>query len=171
MNYHELPEAETSWAFQIVGERIAWQLNEIQQFVFLCLRSIPWNLAKNPIQTQSAQYDAEPKREKTQSEMVDIMAQELSNLPRFHAYTKIIKEEGGRQTVWKGLIETNPLFPLNPNNQEKEIADISSELCTKREEIEQQIRGRQEKWRNVPQTPTQTPQQPPPTSEPPPTSD
>src|SRR4051812_5398313 len=82
-------------------------------------------------------------------DMSDEMAQELSNLPRFNSYAKIIKEEDGRQSVWKGRAQTLPLFALNPNNQEDIIIDVSSELCTKREEIEAEIRARQEKWRRV----------------------
>jgi len=105
--------------------------------------------------------------------MTDEMAQELSNLPRFSAHTKIIKEEGGRQSVWKGKIETYPLSPETP------IADTLLEVCvrnghktsTKREDVEKEIRKRQEQWRWVAAPQTPSPAQPPPTTEPPPKSE
>ena len=169
VNYHkELPSEETDPTLATISERIGWQLNEMQGFIVICLRILARQLTSDPIQIQSTQYE-EPVRDKTQGEMIDIMAQELSNLPRFQAHTKIIKEEDGKQSVWKGKIQTLPLFPEYPNNNQERIFNFSSELCTKREEIEAQIRERQEKWRR-PTVEASTPQVPP-TPKPPPTSD
>jgi hypothetical protein len=123
---------------------------------------------ENHIKIPSGQYVEKQVHVRQVHDMSDEMAQELSNLPRFNAYAKIIKEEGGQQTVWKGRIQTLPLIPQYPNNNTGVIFDFSSDLCTNREEIEQQIRERQEKWRRA-QTPTSP--EPPVTPKPPPTSD
>src|SRR5215216_3237446 len=38
-----------------------------------------------------------------------IMAQELTNLPRYCAYVKVLEEKDGRQNVYKGKIQTYPI--------------------------------------------------------------
>jgi hypothetical protein len=169
MNYRELPDEQTDPVLHNFTKRLAWQINEISEFIIYCFQILPGALNKDPIKIQSNQYEEELPREKTQGEMIDIMAQELSNLPRFHAHAKIIKEQYGKQSVWKGLIETNPLFGENLKNNEKEIAERSSRFCTRREAVEQQIRKRQEQWLRKQQA-SETPQslrvaKPPPTSD------
>jgi hypothetical protein len=105
--------------------------------------------------------------------MTDEMAQELSNLPRYYAYAKIIEEKDGKQTVWKGKIQTYMLPDALPTAEKDTRLVIKNghQWSMKRTAVEEEIRARQEPWRRI--TPTQTPPsaQPPPTSEPPPTSD
>jgi hypothetical protein len=112
--------------------------------------------------------------------MVDIMAQELTNLPQYTAYAKVIDEEDNRQSVYKEKIKTYPIDYAIEDMSEKgeRIESIKymmnfrtglAGLTKKRDDIEAEIRERQEKWRRA-QTPT-TPTQPPPTPKPPPTSD
>lgn len=127
---------------------------------------------KDPIKVQSNQYEEELPREKTQGEMVDIMAQELTNLPRFTACAKISQVEKGKQTVATQKIQTPPLVePLEKEKAERDraLAIQNGHIWSKkRDEIEAEIRERQEKWRRA-QAPT-TPE-PPVTPKPPPTSD
>ncbi len=68
---------------RVITERVVWQLTELQHFLLYCLRFLPSFLSRNSIKIQSANYEEEPKREKTQAEMIDIMAKELSDLPQF----------------------------------------------------------------------------------------
>jgi hypothetical protein len=170
MDYLKLPETETDPYLRLVSDRTGWQLNELQQFVVLCLRFLPSYLSHNPIKTQSAQYEEEPKREKTQGEMIDIMGQELANLPRFKAYAKAIQEFRGEQIVIKQNIQTYPLVSLSERRYAHEYSQpvraiieqntIRSGYCIAREAIEEEIRERQENWRrrrgNEPHPPTQT---------------
>jgi hypothetical protein len=176
--HNELPFETKEPFMRLVAERIIWQLTELQNFIIECLRFFPWHIAQNPIQIQSAQYE-EPVRDKTQSEMVDIMAQELTNLPQYSAYVKVIDEEDGHQSVYKGKIKTYPIDYAIEDMSEKGKRIESCKhmmnfrtglagLTKKRDAIEAEIRERQERWRRA-QTPT-TPQ-PPPASKPPPTSD
>jgi hypothetical protein len=144
------------------------------------LRLFPWRLSLEPIQIQSSQYDEEPKRGKTQGEMTDIMAQELTNLPQFTAYAKVINEQDGRQSVYKGKIQTYPIeYAIEDMSRKgKRVEEIKSYgfitsamngLTKKRDDIEAEIRERQKKWRSMLTSPT--PAQPTPTPKPPPTSD
>jgi hypothetical protein len=142
--YQKLPKEETDPFLQILTDRIGWQLNELQQFIVTCLRVLPWNLSRHPIQTQSAQYE-EPKREKTQGEMIDIMGQELANLPRFKAYAKAIQEFQGEQIVIKQKIQTYPLSSLSERRYAHEYSQpvraiieqntVRSGYCKAREDI------------------------------------
>jgi hypothetical protein len=170
--YNELPFETIEPLMRVVAERIAWQLIELQSFIFECLRLFPWYLAQAPIQIQSAQYDEEPKREKTQGEMIDIMAQELTNLPRFTAYAKIIEERDGKQSVWKDKIQTYNLPVESPTAKEDAVTVIENghSWSTKRSDVEKEIRGRQEQWREEQEKKLRTgkaptPSKPPPTSE------
>jgi len=99
-------------------------------------------------------------------DMTDEMAQELINLPRFTAYAKIIEEKGGEQRVWKGKIQTRPLYKETHNSNRVAI-DNASVWSLKREAVEAEIRQRQEKWR---QPTTQASPPEPPEEPPPPTS-
>jgi hypothetical protein len=136
-----------------------------------------------PVQRASGRYDEEPKREMTQGEMIDIMAQELANLPRFTAFAKVIEERNGVQTVRKCKIATRPL-PLLPERLLTDAAahppasvierwTIAAGLSVPRRRIEQELQARQDQWQRRAGRPKPKPssEPPPPASEPPPTSE
>jgi len=137
---------------------------------------------ENHIKIASGQYVEKQIHVRPVHDMTDEMAQELSNLPRFTAYAKLLQvtenvrtfRERTRvfteQIVWKGKIQTLPLPPLTIES-EKYATLLGQNLSKKRTEVEAEIRERQEPWRRVAAAQTPTPAQPPPTSEPPPTSD
>jgi hypothetical protein len=96
--------------------------------------------------------------------MTNEMAQELTNLPCFNAYAKVIEEKDGKQIVLKRKIQTIPLSFV----PEKTPADIEANTlmqgnvrvtafdmialfegyCQARKDIEEEIKQRLEKWRN-----------------------
>jgi hypothetical protein len=86
--------------------------------------------------------------------MTDEMAQELMRLPRYTAYAKIIEDQDGEQRVKMQEIKTYPLsaLPEKPKEyfeQVKEIFEtnpIKSGYAIAKEQIEAEIRQRQEQW-------------------------
>jgi hypothetical protein len=140
-----------------ITERLVWQLTELQHFLYLVLRFMPVVLERDPVLIPSTKYDEEPTREKTQGEMIDIMARELAHLPRFTAYAKIIDEREGKQVVVKQKIETYPLGSLSHRAYADEFPEsvrsfieqntIRVGYAIARDAIEEEIQKRQEKWR------------------------
>ena len=159
---NDVPFEEKEPYLRIATERIKWQMNELNHFILYCLRALPSFLARSPIKIQSVQYDEEPKREKTQAELIDEAALELGNLPRYAAYAKVIDESRGEQVVLKQKIKTLPLPPLHLSDIESRAIENGHSLCKERVHIEEEIRQRQEKWRR--NTPSR---RPPPAEEPP----
>jgi hypothetical protein len=172
MNYRELPDEQTDPVLRKFTERLGWQINEISEFIIYCFQILPNALNKDPIKVQSNQYEEELPREKTQGEMVDIMAQELANLPRFSAYAKVIDEKDEQDCLYKGKIKTLPLRSEWEGDKRKRRIEISKmdiegimtigsyKIIKKREKIEADIRERQERWLKVEPQP---PNIPPPT--------
>ena len=120
---------------------------------------------ENHIKVASGQYVEKQVHVRPVHDMTDEMAQELTNLPRFTAYAKIIEEKDGEQKVKTGKIQTYPL-PKTLETAEKDLAmtiENGYVRSKKRSEIEVEIRERQEKWRVVvPQTPSKPQEEPPP---------
>jgi hypothetical protein len=101
---------------------------------------------------QSGAYDEAPKRERTQGEMNDIMSRELVNLPRFRAYTKIIDEHDGEQTVKTRIIDTLPLtrdsdYAVSSDVVRYKMTQFGYKLCQSRTAIGEEIKERQKPWR------------------------
>jgi hypothetical protein len=120
---------------------------------------------ENHIKIASGQYVEKQVYVRQVHDMSDEMAQELINLPRFTAYAKVIEEKDGIQSVWKGKIKTLMLPDQIPQAEEDTalVVDFGHQLSKKREEIEKEIRERQEKWRRIdPQPPSEPPEKPPP---------
>ena len=170
----ELPYETVEPYLRTVSERIVWQMTQLQHFLLLVLRSMPATLARDPVLIPSTKYDEEPKREKTQGEMITIMAQTLADLPRFTAYAKIIDEKAGKQVVVKRKIATYPMGSLSEREYAEEFPEsvrtfieqntIRSGYAIARDEIAEEIRKRQEKWREVASS---DPSHPPDSNEPP----
>ena len=99
-------------------------------------------------------------------DMTDEMAQERIHLPRCTAYATIIAEKGGAQRVWKGNMQTRPLYK-ETHNANRGAIDNPSVGSLKREAVETAIRQPQEPWRQPPThaSPPEPPEEPlPPTS-------
>jgi hypothetical protein len=94
-----------------IADRVTWQLKEIQYFIHLCFRLLPSKLAHEPVKVASGFFDEAMKVERTQQDLVNEKAIELSSLPRFMAYAKITNEYNGAQTVLTNKIQTIPLPP------------------------------------------------------------
>jgi hypothetical protein len=138
-------------------------VEELKEFCQLLSRP------ENHIKVASGQYVEKQVHVRPVHDMTDEMAQELINLPRYTAYAKVIEEKDGKQNVWSGKIETFGL-PKDSPKAEENIAfaiEIGHGVSKKRGEIEEEIRQRQEKWR---QPPPQTPEKPPEEPPPPPTT-
>ena len=114
---------------------------------------------ENHIKIASGQYVEKQVHVRQVHDMSDEMAQELVNVPRFTAYAKVIEEKDGKQSVWKGKITTLPL-PDQLSSAEEDAAlvlDFGHQASKKREEIEAEIRQRQEKWRSNGSSPQENP--------------
>jgi hypothetical protein len=131
---------------RIVTERIVWQMTELQHFIILVCSLLPMALEKYPVQIPSTIYDEAPKRERTQREMIDVMAHALSSLPRFTAFVKTIDEADGQQVVKKYLMQTLPLQKVPRTKNVAQGIINGRSLCKKRDEIEAEIRERQRRW-------------------------
>jgi hypothetical protein len=85
------------------------------------------------------------------AEMTHQMEQELMGLPRFTAWAKIAQEKDGKQLVIKRKIQTLPLPDVLPDADEGRavIEGNTKQFYMKRDEIEEEIRSRQERWRGV----------------------
>jgi hypothetical protein len=123
---------------QIV-DRSMWQIAEIMSFVTY-LRAVGSMLSAMPIKTKSGVYTETVRMERTQIDIVNEMVQELSSLPRFIAYAKILEGD----TVKKHKIKTHPLEELEPHDFG--ICEIEM-YCKSRETIEQEIADRQARWK------------------------
>jgi hypothetical protein len=78
------------------------------------------------------------------------MARVLTGLPRHIAYARIVEEKGGEPIVWKGRIRTEKLAdaPVEGADAARDAIEKNAlRYCRGRQEIEQEIKGRQEKWR------------------------
>jgi hypothetical protein len=165
VDFTNLPYEKKAPFLELVRNRLIWQLKELQFFISFCFVMAPYALARDPVKVPSGVYDQSLKFERTQQDLINEKAIELSNLPRFSAYAKVLFEKENRQTVWTGKIHTNPL-PAEKNNLEDEAIRNGYSISRKRSEIEEQIRQRQDKWRIV----TSQESGEPPLEPPPPTS-
>lgn len=71
-------------------------------------------------------------------------------LPRFTAWAKIAQEKDGKQLVIKRKIQTLPLPDVLPDADERRavIERNTQQFYIKRDQIEEVIRSRQERWRD-----------------------
>ena len=70
-NHTTLPFEKVEPYLRIITERNVWQMTELQNFIVMVLNTLPVALDEKPVYVQSGDYDAAPKRERTQAEMVD----------------------------------------------------------------------------------------------------
>jgi hypothetical protein len=107
---------------------------------------------ENYIKVSSSQQRAKQKQKRTIADMINEMAQELSNLPRFTAYAKSLQEKDGQQRVIKKKSQTIALPRMSKEANEqtgkrrKVIEENSRRYVKSRNVIEEEIRERQERW-------------------------
>jgi hypothetical protein len=143
-----------------VVERIAWQYSEMQAFILFCSHPAGITLEHLPIKVATGKYEENPKRERTQRELFDEKVQELSNLPRFTAYAKILHEKNGRQTVLKKKFNTEAYSKSSETwleNAKRRTTQNAHKYGTMRTEIEEQLRERRESWKPQPPEPPKQP--------------
>jgi hypothetical protein len=141
----DLPEDALSEFDQ--SSRLIWQCFELFNFITYFIGEEVRILAQEPIKIPSGKYDESLRVERPQHDLVTDMVVELTRLPRFTAYAKIMQEENDEQTVKTQKIQTHPLPAIqNPNGELQAIANAHT-LCKGRDDIEVEIRGRQNRWR------------------------
>ena len=155
---------------RIFAIRVDWQLRKLERFIEDCFFRCAELLAKEPLKVFSGKYEETLKMERTQADMVNEMAHELTNLARFTAYAKVIEEKGGVQSVLKRKMYTLQMrkmaerYPA-PEGEFREALEAAqkrgfqdaerrllektaaSGMCVARAAIEKEIRARQEPWR------------------------
>ena len=114
-------------------------------------RDVLQALVDQPITAGSGIYEMVPGIQRTFADMVNEMALELPNLPRYTAYCKVVKEVAGVQRILKYQVYPDPLSSVNDQqfllalSQRKEIEDRTHKLyCTERVTIEDEIKARRE---------------------------
>jgi hypothetical protein len=118
-------------------------VKRVDDFVRFCrLISLP----ENHIKVASGQYIERQVNTYTTQEMTNQMAQELVKLPLFQAYTKIIDQSQGKQIVRTHRIQTHPLPAIQSMETEEYAIANGHKLGKKREDIEAEIRERQNRW-------------------------
>ena len=145
-NHNTLPFEKVEPYLRIITERNVWQMTELQNFIVMVLSTLPVALDEKPVYVQSGDYDEAPKRERTQAEMVDSMSRELSNLPRYQAYVKLIDEVQNKQIVRIHSLQTHPLPAKTNTDMEAQAIANGHTLCQTREAIDNEIRTRQRRW-------------------------
>jgi hypothetical protein len=145
-NHNNLPFEKVEPYLRIVTERNVWQMTELQNFIVMVLNTLPVALDEKPVYVQSGDYDEAPKRERTQAEMVDIMSRELSNLPRYEAYAKLIDEVQNKQIVRTHSLQTHPLPEITKTETYQRAIANGHTLCHTRQAIDNEIRTRQSRW-------------------------
>jgi hypothetical protein len=98
---------------------------------------------ENHIKVATGQYVERPSHIRQVHDMSDEMAQGLTKLPRYQAYTKLIDESQGNQVVRTHQIQTHPLPEITNNNMVDQAIANAHQAGKKREEIEAEIRERQ----------------------------
>ena len=82
--------------------------------------------------------------------MVNEMARELVNIPKYEAFAKVVEESGGEQKVWKGKIRTVKLSAV-PEGSARALTALTqgpeNAPYLRRSEIEEEIRQRPVRWR------------------------
>ena len=152
-------------------EVVTWQCRELQHFVMYLFRLVPVALIEQPLKIQSGQYEETYRLERTQADLINETAQELMALPRFTAYAKLLHhaDDGDRPEVKKCEIETLPMQTQSARGYHTALMETAIENAhtygMRRDNIEQEIRKRQDRWKGRP-PPTQHPKAEP---EPPPT--
>ena len=80
---------------------------------------------ENHIKVPSGQYITKQVHVRPVHDMTDEMAQELAKLPRFTAWTTLVDENEGKQTVRQKKIHTLPLPEVTPKTSVTELRLLS----------------------------------------------
>ena len=130
-----------------MGTKLITVLHSSVKFMFACIWGAGNYVYHKPINLPSGKYDESLRVERPQHDLVTDMELELSRLPRYEAYAKIIDDIQDKQIVCPHRMQTHPLPEItNPDMVDHAIANGHT-LGKKREEIEAAIRQRQNRWR------------------------
>jgi hypothetical protein len=105
---------------------------------------------ENHIKVRSTQYVEKPVRPRTEIDMVNEMAREFVNLPKYTAYARVVGEKDGKAIVWKGKVRTLELPGVAADAfyvASEAIQRNALPFSKPREEIRKEIEKRQEPWR------------------------
>jgi hypothetical protein len=131
------------------GRRMIEALEEFVEFLELLTHP------DNQVRTLSAQYKEIRVPSRSRRDMWDEMAEELSRLPFYTAYVKVL-QLGSEQSGFIQKMRTVALPPLPQGTTEKLRVDLRRKFavdrthvryCRERGAIEEEIRQRQERWR------------------------
>jgi hypothetical protein len=126
--------------------RSAWKFTETLYFLYLCIWSVGHCLYWKPFKVPSGNDDDPPRGERPQHDLVTDMVLAMTRLPRYQAFTKVIEETDGEQSVSIHKIKTKELPPERESDIETLVTQAGYDFCKKREDIEAEIRQRQAKW-------------------------
>jgi hypothetical protein len=101
---------------------------------------------ENHMKVATGNYVEKPYHVRQFHDMSDEMTQELTKLPRFQAYTKLIDESQKKQVVRTHRIETHPLPKITNTNMEAQAITNGHTLGKERDAIDEEIRTRQSRW-------------------------
>jgi hypothetical protein len=165
---YEIEAVKKACLAGLSGSSVLNVITDVVQFCDLLARP------ENHVKVPSSQYSETQVNLYTTQEMTNQMAQELMNLPPRSAWAKVVSSAAGRESVWRGKIQTlAPAFPSDLVIDAGSLAltnALELGILKKRSVIDEEIRYRQEKWRRGPDKPEPTPPDIPPVtprSEPP----
>ena len=140
---------------ELDGSHALQACTDFVQFCDLLIRP------ENHVQVPSTQYVETQVNTYTTQEMINQMAKELIDLPRFTAYAKVVQAVNDTQIVRKAKIQT---FALAKPQKLADVGGIARQnairqrILRKRSDIDKEIIMRQAQWRRGPDD------DPPPTS-------
>jgi hypothetical protein len=126
-----------------VAERANWQMCELVTFLIAVFGQARIGFSYSPVKVASGAYTPIMGVERPQHDLVTDMVLELSRLPRFTAYTKITQQEKGSQIA---KMQTHKLPDIATPNGEVVAMQNAHKLSKKRDDIEAEIRERQNRW-------------------------
>jgi hypothetical protein len=144
---YDLNDHTVNTYFQKAVHRTMWQVTQIRAFLIMCFGLGGSLLQEEPVKIASNRYEETLRVERPQHDLVTDMELELSRLPRYQAYAKIIDESQDRQLVRTHRIQTHPLPERTNMNMEAQAIAKGHLLGKKRDAIEEEIRERQSRWR------------------------
>jgi len=146
----EIELAKNACLTELNGHPALKVVEDFEEFCKLLARP------ENHVMIPSTQFIETQVNTYTSQEMTNQLAQELVNLPRYQAYTKLIDESGGKQIVRTHKTQTLPLADRQNSGNINRAINVAHMVGKQRDEIEAEIRERQSRWRPGPEPPSQT---------------
>lgn len=132
-------EPDPQISADLARRRAYWQTSELVLFVRDLFFNCPIILACLPIKVPSGQYEQTVKTERTQQDLTNEMAKELTDLPRYSASAKLVDGEKSRIHKIKTAQFAKGEFPAFCVLSEREAYYKSREAVNR--EIVQRLEG------------------------------